>query len=82
MFKRDWIAWFGMAVPFKWISSLFSSESGFIMHERRIPNFFRGKPAVLFDNIVFLDCVMFFRIFQFAYWVIYFIIEDFVFIGC
>ena len=71
-----------MAVPFKWISSLFSSESGFIMYERLIPKFFVGKLAVLFENIVFLDYVEFFRIFQIEYREISFIIEDFVFIGC
>ena len=82
MFKRDWIGWFGTAVPFKWISSLFLSECGFIMYERRMPGFFRGKPAVLFENIVFLDYVKFFRISQIVYWEINFLIEDFVFIGC
>ena len=82
MFKRNLIGWFGTAVPFIWISSLFSSEFGFIMYEMRIPKFFRGKPAVLFENIVFLDYVKFFRIFQIEYREINFIIEDFVFIGC
>ena len=52
------------------------------MYERLIPKFFVGKLAILFENIVFLDYVEFFCIFQIEYREISFIIEDFLFIGC
>jgi len=64
MFKRDLMGWFGTAVPFKWISVLFSSKFDLISYEMRMLKFLKGKLAVLSKISFFLSTLSFFAVIQ------------------